>query len=182
MIAYNTSSVSTSYAIGDVTVNAGFTSRGYVTDSFAGGLSGYNSGTIGNCYATGKVITSYDSINASNVNNSAHSYAGGLVANNAGNLINCYAVGYVTSASSTNEFYCARYAGGLTAKNSGTVANCYRFSGQSILTKNEDTSGSATSLSNLQSESFHVNSLAWSLGDWSFTPGTHPKLKSIEAN
>ncbi len=71
----------------------------------AGGLVGYNRGTITNCCCTVSV--------------SGYSHTGGLVGYNTynGTISNCYAI---SCASGTNF-----YTGGLVGTNDGTISNCY---------------------------------------------------------
>jgi hypothetical protein len=78
--------------------------------SSSGGLIGYNTGTITNCYATGDV--------------SGSSSSGGLTGVNSGTIINCYATGNVSSSSSFSSSS-SYFSGGLTGLNSGTITNCY---------------------------------------------------------
>jgi len=129
---------------------------------------------------------------------SSAAYAGGLVGynNNTYNIIkieNCYATGSVVESTASSA-----YAGGLVGDNyySNTITNCYRYSGQTFYRKRgstvyntaSNTSGTATTLTNLQSESFltgtikfnkfiseidlktHPNNL------WVFTENQYPKL------
>jgi hypothetical protein len=71
--------------------------------NYVGGLVGYNSGTISNCYYTGDV--------------SGNSYVGGLVGLNYRTISNCYSTGPVNGSS---------YIGGLVGWNgSSTISNCY---------------------------------------------------------
>ena len=76
--------------------------------SYVGGIAGYNSGTISNCYNTGGI--------------SGSSYVGGIAGgNNSGTITNCYNTGDI---SATNN-----YAGGIAGYNSGTISNCYNTGG-----------------------------------------------------
>ena len=72
-----------------------------------GGVCGYNSGTITNCYNTGTVEGSY--------------YTGGVCAANSGMIMNCYNTGSVTGTGTVN------YVGGVCGENynRGTITNCY---------------------------------------------------------
>ena len=56
---------------------------------YAGGLVGYNSGSITNSYATGNVSATSTS--------SSSAYAGGLVGYNSGDILNSYATGEVSA-------------------------------------------------------------------------------------
>ncbi len=90
---WQTGILSNSYASGQVGSSA----------RFAGGLLGYNFGTVTKCYATGAVLSA--------------NYAGGLVGyNNAGSVQNTYATGSVSSNS---------YVGGLIGLNDGQTYNSY---------------------------------------------------------
>jgi len=89
-------------------------SGGQVIDSYstgcatsgnvAGGLIGYNFGTVNNCYSSGNV-TGY-------MNN------GGLMGVNSGAVNNCYSSGNVTGTLS-------QYVGGLVGQDLGTMSNCF---------------------------------------------------------
>jgi hypothetical protein len=68
----------------------------------AGGLVGYNGGTVSNCYATVNVTGDWN--------------VGGLVGFNDGSVSNCYAIGNVTGNSEV---------GGLVGSNSGMAENSY---------------------------------------------------------
>ena len=74
--------------------------------SYAGGIAGYNYGSISSCYNTGSVVAS-----------SSSSYAGGIAGYNSGTISNCYNTGSVTSDASS--------AGGIAGSNSGTISECY---------------------------------------------------------
>lgn len=71
--------------------------------SCAGGLAGFNAGTISNCSVTGNVATILKN-------------AGGLLGYNVGKIIDCSAKGTVKSK---------EVAGGLIARNGGLVKACY---------------------------------------------------------
>ncbi|PUE25458.1 hypothetical protein B9Z39_12735, partial [Limnohabitans sp. JirII-29] len=79
----------------------------------AGGLVGYNYGSISNAYNTGSVTVT--NLSASNSN-----YTGGLVGYNSGSITNSYASGNVSSNGS--------YIGGLVGKTDGTITNSYATS------------------------------------------------------
>ena len=73
--------------------------------SYVGGVAGYNTGTIQNCYNTGAV--------------SATGYVGGVAGFNIGTIQNCYNIGAVSGEG---------YVGGVAGWNYGTnakIANCY---------------------------------------------------------
>ena len=82
---------------------------------YAGGVCGWNTGTIQNCYNTGEVSgASTSTFNPVNV--------GGVCGFNGGTIENCYNTGDV---SGTSE-YGFVYAGGVCGLNDyGTIENCY---------------------------------------------------------
>jgi len=94
----------------------------------AGGLVGYNGGTVSNCYAMGNVTADGEvgglaGYNGGTVTNSyssgnvtGHDYVGGLVGVNDGAVSDSYSTSSVTGAT---------YVGGLVGDNSGTVSKCY---------------------------------------------------------
>jgi len=67
-----------------------------------GGMVGYNSGTIINCYANSSVM--------------GYEYVGGIVGYNSGIITNCCASGVITGNESV---------GGMVGYNSGTIINCF---------------------------------------------------------
>jgi len=77
---------------------------------FLGGLCGYNSGSISNCYVSGSVTGGHYSENL-----------GGLCGHNTdGSISNCYATGSVTGGDHSD------YLGGLCGENeNGTITGCY---------------------------------------------------------
>ena len=89
----------------------------YSNAVYAGGLAGYNSGSILNCYATGKVSAT---VTASY----SYAYAGGLVGYNTGDITNSYAAGNVSATATSSYSYA--YAGGLVGyKYLGDITNSY---------------------------------------------------------
>ena len=79
---------------------------------YVGGMSGYNNGTITDCYSTGSVTSKIFE---------DYSYTGGLVGDNRRNITNCYSEATVVS---TN----GRVVGGLVGYNYGSnakISNCY---------------------------------------------------------
>lgn len=101
----------------------------YSGNVYAGGLVGYNSGSILNSYATGDVSAT---VTASY----SYAYAGGLVGyNNSGTITNCYAAGNVSATVSSRSY---AYAGGLVGHNMGDITNSYAT---------EDVSATATNSS-----------------------------------
>ncbi len=76
-------------------------------NSYVGGVAGYNSGTVLNCYNTGKVEGSGDSV-------------GGVAGYNSGTVSNCYNTGSVRGS---GDFVFE--VGGVVGANHGKVSNCY---------------------------------------------------------
>ncbi len=91
------------------TINACFS-------SYAGGLAGYNKGTIKNCYSTGKI--------SSVSNSTVEAHGGGLAGyNDNGTIENCYST---CSVRASSAFSFPVFSGGLAGKNyGGTIENCY---------------------------------------------------------
>ena len=81
---------------------------------FVGGVCGFNGGTIENCYNTGDV-------SGTGTSSYGYVYAGGVCGWNTGTIENCYNTGDV---SGTSE-YGFVYAGGVCGVNDGTIKNCY---------------------------------------------------------
>jgi hypothetical protein len=69
--------------------------------SYIGGLVGYNSASIANCYSKGTFTGGYD--------------VGGLLGRNIGSIANSYSIGTISGS----------YVGGLVGSNGGSVSNCY---------------------------------------------------------
>ena len=90
--------------------NKGSVSNVGVVDSYfngyvrVGGVCGYNSGTITNCYSTAAVIGA--------------NQVGGVCGENYGVITDCYNIGTVSSLEN---------AGGVCGMNSGTIANSYNI-------------------------------------------------------
>lgn len=75
-----------------------------------GGIVGYNSGIIRNCYNAGMVNSSYNNVN----------YLGGICGvNEGGTIIGCYNTGKVA-----NSVFGTR-AGGICGRSNNTILNCY---------------------------------------------------------
>ena len=97
----------------------------YGGDVYAGGLVGYNSGSILNSYATGAVIAT-----SSSPYSGSNAYAGGLVGyNDGGSITNSYATGNVRATSTSTSTIISSYAfaGGLVGYNYGgsIILNSY---------------------------------------------------------
>ncbi|MHC4086714.1 MAG: GLUG motif-containing protein [Planctomycetota bacterium] len=78
--------------------------------SLVGGLVGFNSGAITNCYSTGFIIGSGDY---------SH-HIGGLVGFNSGAITNCYSTGF---ASGPGDY--SSLVGGLVGENAAIISDCY---------------------------------------------------------
>ena len=91
------------------------------SSSSAGGIAGYNIGTISDCYNTGSVSASAASSAYS------YSYAGGIAGWNYGTISNCYNTGSASASvsSSSSSFSSSSSAGGIAGDNVGTISNCY---------------------------------------------------------
>ncbi len=100
--------ISHCYATGDVYA------RGY-SNSYSGGLIGYTTAIVFNCYALGTV---YGNTNTGTI------FAGGLVGESINNILNCYARGNVScqGISTIND---GAYSAGIIGKSYKNVTNCY---------------------------------------------------------
>ena len=93
----------------------------------AGGLAGWNEGTISNSYSTGSV---------SIMNGDGGGSAGGLVGYNAGTISNSYA-----AAGSVEIVFARSLGGGLVGSNAGTISNSYAAMDSVSATANEPVAG-----------------------------------------
>ena len=93
----NTGSVK-NIGLEDVTING---------RAVVGGVVGYNTGKVENCYTTGAV----NGVGSTNI------FVGGVVGWNDGTVSNCYVTSDVGGAGND--------VGGVVGRNSGTVSNCY---------------------------------------------------------
>lgn len=111
--------------------------------SYSGGIAGYSTGAISNCYNTSKV-TAKSSCSLRDV----ATYAGGITAVNSNNkIINCYNTGSIESLSDVSGEYYARcmaggICGGLTADsvvknshNTGTISTSVSGSKYAFVSK-----------------------------------------------
>ena len=119
----------------DRTVSVTSTSSSY-SYVYAGAITGYNSGTISNCYYTGSVsVYSYSYV-----------YAGGIAGyNNKGTITNCYNTDKVSATflSSSSSYSRSAYAGGIVGINEdGTITNCYNTG--KVLASSPSTSSSTS--------------------------------------
>ncbi|MBE6592893.1 MAG: hypothetical protein E7642_02760 [Ruminococcaceae bacterium] len=158
LVGDNSGAITNSYATGNATAES------MSGSAYAGGLVGYNDGTITNCYATGNISATGNS-----------SYAGGLVGSAYGSyseITNSYATGNVSSTGSDSN----SWTGGLIGYNDlGKITNCHRYSEQTVLGDVENAFGSATSMENLQSETWVKNNLWYETQLWNFDIG-YPTL------
>jgi len=95
------------------------------TNTYTGGIAGYNGGSLSNCYSTGSVKRFHGSYST------VYIYAGGIAGLNAtgGSITNCYSTAVVNSSSS-NVNNC--YSGGIAGSNNGIVSYCVALN-ESIL-------------------------------------------------
>jgi hypothetical protein len=145
---------------GEQSYSSGSIQNCYVTgkiigDTNIGGLAGQNAGSIKSCYAT-------DLVRAIN-------YAGGLVGSNRGYINSCYTTGAVTG--DQNAFY----VGGLVGDNSGTLTSCFwdkQTSGKTVGVG----SGSSTGVTGKTTAQMKTLSTFTSAG-WDFINGTNDNLE-----
>ena len=84
---------------------------------YAGGVCGWNTGTIENCYNTGDV-------SGTGTRTDASGHAGGVCGcNDYGTIENCYNTGEVSGTGTSTDG--AGYDGGVCGRNTGTIENCY---------------------------------------------------------
>ena len=122
--------------------------------SNAGGITGYNSGEVANCYAN-------VSLGANSQYTAGASYAALICAFNSGGVIqNCFAMGSVNLTGRNN-----RYAGDIRATGTGSVVNCFRDENASV---SGSLSGTAQTLANMSKETFYTVSLGWDSAIWYF--------------
>ncbi|OWV03637.1 GLUG motif-containing protein, partial [Fibrobacter sp. UWH1] len=87
--------------------NVGVEDSYFRGQNYVGGVTGFNEGSITNCYNSG-------SVNATG----KFATVGGVTGSNEGSVTNCYNSG---SVNTTGEYY----VGGVTGSNGGSVTNCY---------------------------------------------------------
>ena len=168
--SYSTSAV---HSMANTTSSSSSSGSSYSATSYIGGLAGYNTGKLNNCYSLGSIKSESNSPTCT-------SYAGGAVGSNTGTLTQCFAVGniVVSVTSGTIEI------GGLIGSGSGTISSCYRSSsqtfkktiGSSSTTTATNTSGSSTAATSFVSESFYSSKSSWSKTIWHFAEGNYPTL------
>ena len=151
--------------IGTIT-NCSFdgTVTGSVTGTYVGGVCGYNSGMITNCSNTGSVT------------GTGTGYTGGLCGGNDGTITNCYNTGTITDTGNV---------GAVCGKNSGTITNCY-WHEDTVLTGYGINTGKVTSVEDKTTGEFASGEVAWLLnqgqenGPWrqNIVTDTSPVLNS----
>jgi formylglycine-generating enzyme required for sulfatase activity len=87
---------------GGVIKNIGLVNCNVNGENYSGGVTGYNNGTIQNCYISGSV--------------SGGTYSGGVAGYNNGTIQNCYTTSTVSGSSNV---------GGVVGQNNNVVQNCY---------------------------------------------------------
>ena len=117
-----------------------FTNTNYNNDdrAFSGGIAGYNSGKITNCYNTGTVIGSgtvtFGGIVGENKNGTVTNCyntgtvigtgtSGGIAGYNSGTITNCYNTGVVIADTAIGD----AYSGGIVGNNANIIKNCYNI-------------------------------------------------------
>ena len=90
------------------------------SNAYAGGICGYSTSSITNCYNT-SIISSKSS---SGSHNNCTSYAGGICGYSTSSITNCNNTGNISSTSSTNSFNPISYAGGICGSSTSSITNC----------------------------------------------------------
>ena len=83
-------------------------------DVYAGGICGYNDGSVSNCYNTGDVSAAASS--------DSFVFSGGICGYSGVSVSNCYNTGQVSAAASSDSF---AFIGGICGHNDGGVTNCF---------------------------------------------------------
>ncbi|MDD4689033.1 MAG: GLUG motif-containing protein [Eubacteriales bacterium] len=123
--------------------------------AYAGGLSGYNTGTWFNSYAVG---------DATATSQTSNSGAGGLFGYSKNVLTSCFATGNVT-ANADNGI---GNAGGIIGEYAGgALNNCYRCTSQEVDGTNVNTRGTNTAIDNLKSKAYLTSSVYF-IQPWDF--------------
>ena len=121
---------------------------------YAGGVCGWNTGTIENCYNTGDV---------SGTSEYGFAYAGGVCGlNDYGTIENCYNTGEVSGTGTSTDG--SGYAGGVCGWNTGTIENCYFLfgTGDKAVSIN---SGTVDNVEEKSAEAFASGEVAWLLNE-----------------
>ena len=154
---YNTGSVSGGIAVGGVVglndinssvTNCYNTGTDGVVGYSSGGVVGYNSGTVENCYNTGNMSA-----------NISVGISGGVVGWNSGIVENCYNTGNVSDGT---------ISGGVVGQNfgSGSVKNCYFLKTADVNVGRPGIGGGSGTSSNVEArtdDAFHSGEVAWLL-------------------
>lgn len=91
-----------------------FVAGGKITGLSAGCITGNNTGTITDCYATTEVA------------GAANASIGGISGSNTGTIQNSYAIGKIAETDASNK------AGGISGTNTGTIENCLALNKEGI--------------------------------------------------
>lgn len=126
--------------------------------ALAGGVCGYNSKTITNCFSN-VYLSSYG---CGTYSSSVCGYAGFICARNDknGSVTNCMIFGTLEVGSKAR--------GDVCAENSGTVDNCYRDENLVIIPDNPNLMATAMARKNLNNPNFYKLSLTWDATIWNF--------------
>ncbi len=134
----NHGSESLTYKVNNETINGKYISDHYalygtfaLNYMHAGGLVGYNSGLVADCFTTGQVIGGMNT--------------GGLVGYNTGTVKNSYNGAALKSTD---------YMGGLIGVNDGTVSNCHYLTGSYTAYTNNTTAGSSMTEADIKTATF----------------------------
>ena len=152
---------------------------------YAGGVCGWNTGTIENCYNTGEVsgiygfvyaggvcgangnsatiINCYNTGDVSGTSSYGHVYAGGVCGlNDYGTIENCYNTGEVSGTGTSTDG--AGYDGGVCGLNTGTIENCYFLFGTADKAVSIN-SGTVDNVEEKSAEAFASGEVAWLLNE-----------------
>lgn len=115
----------------DGTVSLAISSTTTTAYAYAGGIAGYNEGTITNCYNAGAVSSFSSAVSSATSTSTANSFAGGIAGSNSGNITNCCNTSLVSSFSTGTASYLTAsahsYAGGIAGENKDSITNCYNM-------------------------------------------------------
>ena len=154
---------------------------------YAGGVCGFNGGTIENCYNTGDVsgtseygfvyaggvcgangnsatiINCYNTGDVSGTSSYGFAYAGGVCGvNDYGTIENCYNTGEVSGTGTSTDG--SGYAGGVCGWNTGTIENCYFLFGTADKAVSIN-SGTVDNVEEKSAEAFASGEVAWLLNE-----------------
>jgi len=108
-----TGSISNCYNVGTIMMTSDCTGTNRFGQSFAGGIAGYTSASITDCYNAGSISTSIGTMT---------SFIGGIAGQNISPISSCYNIGTISASGSTIR---PRYTGGIVAYSNKRVTNCY---------------------------------------------------------